>query len=236
MVSDLAAAPSNAEESKIETFRRLRGRERWAFFRAPFLGWRLLAVGIVALVVAIVVHMLNPAPQMRLEIMVMDMVEDSQSIDAMSEEFAKAAGADPDTIYFDSTYTSSSSYTDGSDAKLSTQYYMGNLTAIIAPKDAFQTIVSRGMIVPLDEALGKDEAAKLADDAQEFDSPTKSDEDDSITTDGEPYAYGLNLSHSSTWTGRFGTDEPNGDMYLGFVRDAHTTDLIGALIDYLAFE
>ena len=30
---------------------------------------------------------------MRLEIMVMDMVEDSQSIDAMSEEFAKAAGA-----------------------------------------------------------------------------------------------------------------------------------------------
>ena len=62
---------------------------------------------------------------MRLEIMVMDMVEDSQSIDAMSEEFAKAAGADSDTIYFDSTYTSSSSYTDGSDAKLSTQYYMG---------------------------------------------------------------------------------------------------------------
>ncbi|WP_106641676.1 hypothetical protein [Bifidobacterium breve] len=57
--------------------------------------------------------------------MVMDMVEDSQSIDAMSEEFAKAAGADSDTIYFDSTYTSSSSYTDGSDAKLSTQYYMG---------------------------------------------------------------------------------------------------------------
>lgn len=98
MVSDLAAAPSNAEESKIETFRRLRGRERWAFFREHFLGWSLLAVGIVALVVAIVVHMLNPAPQMRLEIMVMDMVEDSQSIDAMSEEFAKAAGADPDTI------------------------------------------------------------------------------------------------------------------------------------------
>ena len=62
---------------------------------------------------------------MRLEIMVMDMVEDSQSIDAMSEEFAKAAGSDSDTIYFDSTYTSSSSYTDGSDAKLSTQYYMG---------------------------------------------------------------------------------------------------------------
>ena len=62
---------------------------------------------------------------MRLEIMVMDMVEDSQSIDAMSEEFAKAAGADSDTIYFDSAYTSSSSYTDGSDAKLSTQYYMG---------------------------------------------------------------------------------------------------------------
>ena len=113
MVSDLAAAPSNAEESKIETFRRLRGRERWAFFREHFLGWSLLAVGIVALVVAIVVHMLNPAPQMRLEIMVMDMVEDSQSIDAMSEEFAKAAGADPDTIYFDSPYTSSSSYKDG---------------------------------------------------------------------------------------------------------------------------
>lgn len=44
---------------------------------------------------------------MRLEIMVMDMVEDSQSIDAMPEEFAKAAGADSDTIYFDSTYTSS---------------------------------------------------------------------------------------------------------------------------------
>ena len=40
---------------------------------------------------------------MRLEIMVMDMVEDSQSIDAMSEEFAKAAGSDSDTIYFDST-------------------------------------------------------------------------------------------------------------------------------------
>ena len=40
---------------------------------------------------------------MRLEIMVMDMVEDSQSIDAMPEEFAKAAGADSDTIYFDST-------------------------------------------------------------------------------------------------------------------------------------
>lgn len=60
MVSDLAAAPSNAEESKIETFRRLRGRERerWAFFREHFLGWSLLAVGIVALIVAIVVHML----------------------------------------------------------------------------------------------------------------------------------------------------------------------------------
>ena len=48
----------DAEESKIETFRRLRGRERWAFFREHFLGWSLLAVGIVALIVAIVVHML----------------------------------------------------------------------------------------------------------------------------------------------------------------------------------
>ncbi|MBT1161870.1 MULTISPECIES: hypothetical protein [Bifidobacterium] len=228
-VAALAATNKYAKQSKWQTFKELPKDEKWPFFVQHFLLGTSAAVVGTIVVIALIVTFVTKPPEPELAIAGFDLDDYSTQLDELKSGFVKQEQISDDRLVtIAGTYDiSGDGYTDDS-AKVMTMVTAGDINMMIANKNTFASLVSRGVIGKVSDSETK---AIMSDLAQSGALVDKKGE----PTDDVAKAYGLNLSKSKTWIAIDGLPD---DAIVGISNVVNDTNKTRArqFIDYLKFE
>lgn len=228
-VAALAATNKYVKQSKWQTFKELPKDEKWPFFVQHFLLGTAAAAVVVIVVIALIVTFVTKPPEPELAIAGFDLNDYSAQLDELKSGFVKQEKIDDDRlITITGTYDiSGDGYTDDS-AKVMTMVTAGDINVMIAGKDTFATLVSRGVVGKVSDNETKAIVSELAQSGALVDKKGE-------PTDDVAKAYGLDLSKSATWTSIKGLPD---DAIVGISNVVNDTNKTRArqFIDYLRFE
>lgn len=228
-VAELSQTNKYAHQSTWKTFKELPMKDKWPYFVQHFLLSVVIVVAVVGFAVAMTVTYLTKPPQMKLDIVSVNMGDASTQLDHLEQGLAKDSGLDAKLMDARTNLTidmaNSNAYSD-STVQLFASIASGDVNTVISNEETMEVMcVERGLVSSLDEALG----TKRADALREKGVVVSMDVPDAGDT-----GVALDLTKSSVWNSLDGADELGDDVLLAFANVTETgTEYPRALVDYL---